>query len=272
MRVRQDVNLSLKRLTVSGLLLSLTFLNACDSSQNTPNCPKISADQTGSFMARVQGYPIQIQMDASFTAAQQQLIQQAAADWNQLAQTTIGQPVFAVSDPITIDPSVRAMDPHDCSQNFGSSNVLLILRETDEAHWESIGFSQQVPGATMRCSNGGTVSEQITIVNTELSTMTASSDSGTGMSDALAKVFTHELGHSLGLDHSCNGNSTVSTATYATCTGLPASNPYHQAVMYPWIEPDAISGDSAQVRTQSAPPSYLQDNDRARGGCMMQSS
>jgi hypothetical protein len=212
------------------------------------NCPSVNQDQTGSFMAKVTGLPLTISADATFNADEQAALQQAMQAWNEFGQSIIGSDIFELNTA-DFDASTRALDPHVCSQNYGDAGHVVLIRESSQAHWSQIGLSVNVPGATIRCSSNGVVTEQMTVINTALA-----------QASTLPQIFTHELGHAIGLDHSCNGASDTSTADFISCAGVAQDDPYHQAVMFPWIQPQ-----------YDASP-LLRQNDQLRGACMIQST
>jgi predicted Zn-dependent protease len=235
-------------------VIALISLSACENSNNTDtqiSCPSINANQSGSFMAKVSAFPVSVQADSTFTADQQNTLQAAVQAWNDFGQSVMGSDIFQLS-VVDIDDATRSLDPHVCTENYGDAGHLVLIREADAGHWRQLigATSQQVPGVTIRCSSSGIVTEQMTVINTDLS-----------QSSSLGQIFTHELGHALGLDHSCNGAvDAKSTASYISCSDVAANDPYREAVMFPWI----------QSMNDSMP--LLRDNDKARASCMMEST
>ena len=179
----------------------------------------VATDQRRSFMAKVPGFPIQLLVDAEFTIAQRTNIVESAERWNELGRRLTGADFFKVVDH-QFPSTIRSTDPTDCSRGSGGSETMAMMRENSSARWKELGFSSNVPGATLRCYSGTEVKRQVVLLYTGL------------VDDSqFASVVTHELGHSLGLDHSCNphGNSDK----YLSCSGVTEGHAYRAAVMFP---------------------------------------
>lgn len=73
----------------------------------------------------------------------------------------------------------------------------------------------------------------------------------------LKSIFVHELGHLLGLNHSC---SAATKAGFPNCSSSSLSQDYYDAVMFPTVFFD--SSGVGQSRTQ------LQVNDQGRANCL----
>ena len=74
----------------------------------------------------------------------------------------------------------------------------------------------------------------------------------------LATIFVHEMGHLLGLDHSC---SATNKAGFPNCSDPNMSQDYYDALMFPTVFFDQNTG-AGQVRTD------LQSNDQGRSNCL----
>jgi hypothetical protein len=199
-------------------------------------------DQRGSFMAKVKSFPLRIRADAAYGPRERSGIQQAVSRWNELGRELIGQDFFALEfKTLTRDHYVA--DPKDCSTGpWGGPDTLAIVREPSHERWLGFKFGPNVPAATLRCFSGGWVDHQVVITD------------GNGLkNEHFGSVMLHELGHVLGLEHSCTDKE--ARENFRACAGLAISHPYYQAVMYPMLS-------SLEIKDR------LRENDILRSSCL----
>lgn len=201
-------------------------------------------------MAPTPAAPIQVIADAAFTDQQKQAIVSAVAQWNLVSSLLLRQDVMVLSFE-SVPASVRAADPRDCGGRFGDPTSFRIVKETSGTRWQSLGLKDSIPGATFRCSQRWDLVQQIIYVNPSLINPTQ-----------VSSVVLHELGHAIGLDHSCQPGT--GDAKFRSCGALAPDHPYRQAVMYPSLKSiSSASGMNPEVKE------IPRSNDKVRAQCVL---
>ncbi|NDD90477.1 hypothetical protein EBZ37_00085 [bacterium] len=185
------------------------------------NCP-VAADQKSSFMAPAEDFPLRVGGDSMWSLTEREALIQAAERWNEPARAQISQEALQVSFN-SISSLSGEQDLQGCDLQEGSPSEFAVHRIQTTSQWTSLGFAENTPAVTLRCHRGDQLAKQAILVNPELVHQ-----------DQLMSVFIHELGHSLGLDHSCQMEG--DSPSFRGCAGVRVDHPYSLAVMFPTLK------------------------------------
>lgn len=249
-------------LTASVTLGFTTSLVGCSSSNKKKKVIKEcvrNEDQASMYMGKWSATPVPIAVKASqFNAEELSALTEAVAVWNDFFQASKTISVLDAGSG-TVPTTSASLPSTACLTGImGQAGFTGQVAIYKQGAWPN-AYTHSAIAITNVCHPPGVTSEETTFFN---ATMELNYQdffvSGKRVPD-LKSIFIHELGHLLGMDHSCDAAATTTTGRNS-CRTAGAPDLYLSAVMFPVVQ--FYSDGTAESRVE------LGDNDMGRANCL----
>lgn len=228
---------------------------------------KIDQDQEGTLFGPIQTLPVHLFIDPSFSSSRKKDIRRAADQWNRLAQYSLHKKFFEYSG----EHAIAGVKNYYAGMDFCGEALdegVYVVAEHSVEHWARMGYSVATAGITNRCGGSGHFGTPILHPH-----IVAYLNSAELSDELFFGVALHELGHVIGLDHSCSSKGYAYGAL--ACASLPEKHAYRQAVMTGENDLRAITIEHGADRSTylvGTPMVHLEQNDIDRTYCLYQNA
>ena len=234
------------------MVFTAFVLNACapQTTAISTECV-INPDQASTFKGHWTAHPVPLAVVASdFSAAELIALKAAIDTWNSFYQSSKGFELYLSGSSSLATVSAggsRLTSATACSQSVigpnGFTNKIMIYKTTS-----SWAYGSQVMALTSLCPVTTSNSKYRMFVSAVMEINFQNYfNAGQPIPD-LQSIVTHELGHMLGLDHSCSGSACANSET-----------DYSNTMMYPSLGFDGVFGRIKRT---------LETNDQQRANCL----
>lgn len=247
------------------LLCALAFTSCRAVGFGSPSFPrpgqacKLSDLQKNSMWEPLEVLPMVVYVDRrlkNYRGA----IESAIDTWNSFAEASLHKKFFILADEQlpAVEASYLIVPKAYCSA-YGKSGGLFIASDPDENHWKRLvsGYEGGL-AVTGRCFHGdagsGISATAAIVINTWASP-----------SNMLETEILHELGHVIGLDHSCRLDS--ARYGHVKCAELPIDHLFRSAVMAPQVQTAEVHYGGRTI-VSGTPHESLESNDVERAYCL----